>query len=370
MKIERVELFVLRLPLKRAYETSGARETHMTRVICRVESEGVVGWGESVAGELPWYSGETPRTVLYALEEFILPEILKRDLSGPEDVHKALGWIREHRMAKATVEMAVWDLFAKRAEKPLSALLGGTRDRILCGVAIGIQPSVGALVETIGRELEAGYLRVKLKIKPGLEVEIAEATRKEFPDLAFMLDANSAYTLADVDLFRRIDPTRPMMIEQPLAHDDLVDHAALQRRIATPICLDESIHSADDARKAIAIGATKIVNIKAGRVGGLASAKRLHDVCADQGIPVWCGGMLEMGIGRAHNVHLASLPNFRLPGDVSASARYFETEIIGEPFTVERDGTMKVPTGPGIGVTVLEDVIRKRALERKELRPG
>ena len=197
MKIERVELFVLRLPLKRAYETSGARETHMTRVICRAESEGAVGWGESVAGELPWYSGETPRTVLYALEEFILPEILKRDLSGPEDVHKALGWIREHRMAKATVEMAVWDLFAKRAEKPLSALLGGTRDRILCGVAIGIQPSVGALVETIGRELEAGYLRVKLKIKPGLEVEIAEATRKEFPDLAFMLDANSAYTLAD-----------------------------------------------------------------------------------------------------------------------------------------------------------------------------
>jgi o-succinylbenzoate synthase len=369
MRIEHVELFVVRLPLKRAYETSGARETHMTRVLCRVESEGAVGWGESVAGELPWYSGETPRTVLYALEEFILPELLKTDLAAPGDVHRTLGWIREHRMAKATAEMAVWDLFAKRASKPLSALLGGTRDRILCGVAIGIQPSIEELLETIRRELAGGYQRVKLKIKPGLEVRIAEATRAAFPDLAFMLDANSAYTLADVGLFKRIDPTRPTMIEQPLAHDDLVDHAELQRQIETPICLDESIHTADDARKAIAIGATGVINIKAGRVGGLASAKAIHDVCAASNIPVWCGGMLEMGIGRAHNVHLASLPNFRLPGDVSASARYFEREIIGEPFMVERDGTMRVPTKPGIGVTVLEDVIRKLALETKTVRP-
>jgi O-succinylbenzoate synthase len=369
MRLERVELFVLRLPLKLAYETSGARETHMTRVLCRVESEGAVGWGESVAGETPWYSGETARTVLYALEEFILPELLKADLAAPPDVDEKLGWIREHRMAKATVEMAVWDLFAKRAAKPLSVLLGGTRERILCGVAIGIQPSIEALMDTIRRELEGGYQRVKLKIKPGLEVEIAEATRRTFPDLPFMLDANSAYTLSNVELFKRIDPTHPMMIEQPLAHDDLVDHAALQREIKTPICLDESIHSGE-ARKAIAIGATRIVNIKAGRVGGLASAKRVHDVCAAHDVPVWCGGMLEMGIGRAHNVHLASLPNFRLPGDVSASERYFATEIIGEPFTVEKDGTMRVPTEPGIGVTVLEDVIRKLALERKELRPG
>jgi O-succinylbenzoate synthase len=264
--------------------------------------------------------------------------------------------------------MAVWDLFARRANKPLSALLGGTRDRILCGVAIGIQPSIDVLMETIRRELQGGYQRVKLKIKPGLEVEIAEATRKNFPDLAFMLDANSAYTLKDIALFKRIDPTKPTMIEQPLAHDDLVDHATLQRQITTPVCLDESIHTSEDARKAIDIGATKVINIKAGRVGGLASAKRVHDVCASRNIPVWCGGMLEMGIGRAHNVHLASLPNFRLPGDVSASARYFATEIIGEPFTVDKNGTMKVPTKPGIGVTVLEDVIRKIATERKEFR--
>ncbi len=364
MKLERVELFVVRLPLKNAYETSGARETHMTRVLCRVESEGVVGWGESVAGELPWYSGETWGTVLYALEEFILPELFKADLASAEDVDRKLAWIRDQRMAKATVEMAVWDLFAN------SVLLSGTCDRILCGGVIGIQPSIEALMETIRRELEGGYQRVKLKIKPGLEVQIAEATRKNFPNLAFMLDANSAYTLKDVALFKRIDPTKPTMIEQPLAYDDLVDHATLQRQIATPICLDESIHTSEDARKAIEIGATQVINIKAGRVGGLASAKRVHDVCASRDIPVWCGGMLEMGIGRAHNVHLASLPNFRVPGDVSASARYFETEIIGEPFTVEKDGTMRVPTKPGIGVTVLEDAIRKIATEHKEIRPS
>jgi O-succinylbenzoate synthase len=370
VKLERVELFVLRLPLKRAYETSGARETHMTRVLCRVESDGAVGWGESVAGESPWYSGETPRTVLYALEEFILPELFKTKLDKPDDTHHALEWIREHRMAKATVEMAIWDLFAKRARDPLSKLLGGTRDRILCGVAIGIQPSIEELLDTIRRELEGGYQRVKLKIKPGHDTKVAEAVRKAFPDLPFMLDANSAYTLDDIGVFKRIDKTRPTMIEQPLAHDDLVDHATLQHAISTPVCLDESIHTAEDARKAIGIGATRVVNIKAGRVGGLTSAKRVHDVCAAHDVPVWCGGMLEMGIGRAHNVHLASLPNFRLPGDVSASARYFETEIIGEPFTVEKDGTMRVPTQPGIGVTVLEDVIRELAVERKELRPG
>jgi O-succinylbenzoate synthase len=300
----------------------------------------------------------------------ILPQLLSTDLAGPADADAKLAWIREHRMAKATVEMAIWDLFAKRAGSPLSALLGGTRDRILCGVAIGIHPTVDALIETIERELSGGYQRVKLKIKPGADGHVAEAVRNRFPDLKFMLDANSAYSLADLPLFKRIDAYHPTMIEQPLAYDDIVDHATLQKAIATPVCLDESIHTSEDARKAIEIGATKVINIKAGRVGGHASAKRVHDVCADLEVPVWCGGMLEFGIGRAHNVHLASLPNFSLPGDVSASERYFETEIIGEPFTVEKDGTMKVPTGPGIGVTVLEDLIRKLALQTKEYRPA
>jgi O-succinylbenzoate synthase len=369
MRIERVELFLLRLPLKRAYETSGSRETHQTRVIARVESEGAVGWGESVAPELPWYSGETPQTVWYALDEIIVPALLAAELHRPEDTERLLSWIREHRMAKATLEMAIWDLFAKRDSQSLSKLLGGTRERILCGVAIGIQPSIEALLETIRRERAAGYQRVKVKIKPGWDASVAEAIRKEFPDLPFMLDANSAYTLADTPLFQRIDAYAPTMIEQPLAHDDIVDHAALQRAIKTPICLDESIHTGDDARKAIELGATRIINIKAGRVGGLASARRIHDVCLERRIPVWCGGMLEMGIGRAHNVHLASLPNFSLPGDVSASERYFATEIIGEPFTAQPDGTMRVPTGHGIGVTVLEKVIRKIAVRTKQYRP-
>jgi O-succinylbenzoate synthase len=368
MRIERVELFVVRLPLKRAYETSGSRETHQTRVIARVESEGAVGWGESVAPELPWYSGETPKTVWYALDEIIIPALLAADLHQPEDTERILAWIREHRMAKATLEMAIWDLFAKRDGRSLSKLLGGTRDRILCGVAIGIQPSIEDLLATIRRELSAGYQRVKVKIKPGWDGSVAEAIRDAFPDLAFMLDANSAYTLADAPLFKRIDAYAPTMIEQPLAHDDIVDHATLQREIKTPICLDESIHTGDDARKAIELGATRVINIKAGRVGGLTSARRIHDVCREAGVPVWCGGMLEMGIGRAHNVHLASLPNFTLPGDVSASERYFATEIIGEPFTVQTDGTMRVPTGPGIGVTVLEKVIRKMAVQTKEYR--
>ncbi len=368
VRIERVELFRLRLPLKRAYETSGSKETHQTRVIARVESEGAVGWGESVAPELPWYSAETPWTVWYALERILVPRLLRARLERPDDVDRELTWVREHRMAKATVEMAVWDLFAKRDGVPLSRLLGGTRSRIECGVAIGIQPSIAELLDVIDRELAGGYRRVKVKIKPGWDRDVARAIRERFPRLRFLLDANSAYSLADATVFQEIDGYGPMMIEQPLAFDDIVDHAALQRQIATPICLDESIHSADDARKAIQIGATRIVNIKAGRVGGLANAKRVHDVCARAGVPVWCGGMLEMGIGRAHNVHLSSLPNFTLPGDVSASARYFETEIVAEPFTVAADGTMAVPDGPGIGVTVLEGEIRGLAEETKELR--
>lgn len=370
MKLERVELFLLRMPLKHAYETSGSRETHQTRVIARVESEGAVGWGESVAPETPWYSGETPETVWWLLDAIAIPRLLAEELADPYDTGRVLGWIKDHRMAKATIEMAIWDLFAQRAGAPLSKLLGGTRDRILCGVAIGIQPSVEALLEKIALELEGGYQRVKVKIKPGWDGHVAEAIRNRYPDLPFQLDANSAYTLADVGLFKRIDAYTPLLVEQPLAEDDIIDHATLQRQILTPVCLDESIHSAEDARKAIEIGATRVINIKAGRVGGLAESKRIHDVCAEHEIPVWCGGMLEMGIGRAANVHLASLENFRLPGDVSASARYFETEIIGEPFTVEKDGTMRVPTGPGLGVTVLETAIRRSALRTQEYRPA
>jgi len=369
VRLERVELFLVRLPLKRPYETSMAVETHETHVIVRVESEGAVGWGESVANETPWYSGETPSTVWVLLEEVIIPQLFATEIDHPRDASVALSWIREARMAKACAEMAIWDLGSKQAGQSLSRFLGGSGDRIDCGVAIGLHPTTEALLARIEEELADGYKRVKLKIKPGQDAAIAEAVRTKWPELPFMLDANSAYSLADAPTFERIDATRPMMIEQPLAHDDIVDHASLQKRIRTPICLDESIHHAEDARKAIGIGATRIVNIKAGRVGGLAESIRVHDVCRAGGVPVWCGGMLEMGIGRAHNVHLSTLPGFTLPGDVAASKRYFATEIIGEPFEVESDGTMRVPQGPGIGVTVLEDLIRRVALRRAELRP-
>jgi len=370
VKIERVELFLVKLPLKRPYTTSMATETHGTRVLVRVEAEGAAGWGESVANEDPWYSGETPTTVWHLIEDIIAPRLLVLEIAHPRDVSIALSTIRENPMAKAAVEMAIWDAAAKQAGVPLAEMLGGSRDRILCGVAIGLQPGLDVLMERIDEELAAGYQRVKLKIKPGQDVAIAEAVRARYPDLPFMLDANSAYALDQAPVFERIDATRPTMIEQPLAHDDMIDHAALQKRIETPICLDESIRHGEDARKAIAIGATKIINIKSGRVGGLAEAVRIHDVCREHNVPVWCGGMLEMGIGRAHNVHLASLPNFSLPGDVAASSRYFEREIIGEPFEVRGDGTMRVPTGPGIGVTVLENDIRKMAQRTGKVRPA
>jgi len=366
MRIERVELFELRLPLKRAYETSGSRETHQTRVIARVESEGAVGWGESVAPELPWYSGETPRTVWYVLDEIIVPALLAAELHQPEDTERLLAWIREHRMAKATLEMAIWDLFAKRDGRSLSKLLGGTRDRILCGVAIGIQPSIEELLATIRRELTAGYQRVKVKIKPGWDASVAEAIRNEFPDLPFMLDANSAYTLADAPVFKRIDAYLPMMIEQPLAHDDIVDHAQLQRALKTPICLDESIHTAEDARKALDLGSGKIINIKVSRLGGLDEAKKVHDLCRERGVPVWCGGMHEYGVGRAANVAICSLPGFVLPGDVSGSDKYYAEDIVDPPILATK-GAIAVPDGPGLGWTPNEERIRKHTIRELTL---
>ena len=360
MRIDRVELFLLRLPLKKPFETSFGVDKHRTPILCRVESEGAVGWSECVAQERPEYSSETVESCWHALVDFLVPRVTGVDVDH-ETVADRFAGVRGNHMARATLEMAVWDLAAKRRRVSLATLLGGTRDRILSGVSIGLQASLDALVETVRQERGAGYLRIKMKIKPGMDAQIAERIRREFSDLEFMLDANSAYTLADTPLFQRIDATRPMMIEQPLAHDDIIDHATLQRAIRTPICLDESIHTAEDARKAIGIGATRVINIKAGRVGGLREAKRIHDVAERSGVPVWCGGMLETGIGRAHNVHLASLLNFRLPGDVSASDRYFETELIAQPFALARDGTIAVPRDPGIGVTVLEERVRELA---------
>jgi O-succinylbenzoate synthase len=302
--------------------------------------------------------------VWHIIADFIAPRVLGASFAHPRELFPALKAIRGHHMAKAAVEMAAWDLFAKQRGEPLSRVLGGTRDRIASGVSIGIQRSLDELAARVERELAAGYQRIKIKIKPGWDLDPVETVRARFGAIPLMVDANAAYTPADADHLAQLDRFDLMMIEQPLDYDDIADHAALQRRLTTPICLDESIKSADVAREAIAAGACRIINIKPGRVGGFAESIRLHDLCASHGIPVWHGGMLESGIGRAANVHLAALPNFLLPGDIAASKRYFDPDLIEPPIEVAADGTIAVPTAPGIGVTIRQDRIDAATLRR------
>lgn len=368
MKIERLELRLLKLPLVHFFETSFGRIYDKHFILVRVDGGGVSGYGECVAESDPYYSSETNDTVWHIIESFIAPRVIGVDFAHPRDVFPALKAIRGHNMAKAAVEMAAWDLFARQRGEPLGKALGGTRDRIASGVSIGIQDSLPQLAEKVGRELEAGYQRIKIKIKPGWDLGAVEVVRTHFPAIKLMVDANAAYTLADADHLTHFDQYDLMMIEQPLDYDDVGDHAAIQKRLKTPICLDESIKTVNIAREAIAAGACRIINIKPGRVGGFAESIRLHDLCASSGIPVWHGGMLESGIGRAANIHLASLPNFTIPGDIAASKRYFSPDLIDPPIEVAADGTIAVPTGHGIGVNVCEDRIEKATLRKSELR--
>jgi o-succinylbenzoate synthase len=368
MKIERVEIREIRLPLVHFFETSFGRTTARRIVLVRVEADGLTGWGEVSAGEDPFYSHEDPETAWHILKDYLIPWSLKREWSSASDIAPRFHPIRGHNMAKAALENALWDVEAQQKNLPLACLLGGSLTEIPCGVSIGIQNSVEELLEKIQRELDAGYQRIKIKIKPGWDVEILDRVRARFPRIALMADANSAYTLADVARLKELDRFYLMMIEQPLGWEDLVDHARLQRELSTPICLDESIHSADDARKAIEIGAGKIVNIKLGRVGGFTSARAVQDVCRAKNIPVWCGGMLESGIGRAHNIALSALPGFTLPGDVSASRRYWKQDITDPEVTVSARGTIKIPQAPGLGFAAnLERIeaatVRKESFE-------
>jgi O-succinylbenzoate synthase len=349
MRLERVEARHLALPLLRPFETSFGRTTRKEFLLLAVSAEGLTGYGECVADVDPYYLPETLGTVLHILEQFLVPRALATDLTRPEDLAPALRQVRGHEMAKAALEMAVFDLFARRAGVPLYRLLGGRPGFIAAGVSIGLQPDAAALVERVEAEVAAGYRRIKIKIKPGQDLALVEAVRSRFPEVPLMADANSAYTLADVPLFQALDACGLTMIEQPLGWDDIVDHATLQARIRTPVCLDESIRSADDARRALALGACRVVNVKAGRVGGFAGSRAVHDVCVAAGVPVWCGGMLESGVGRLANVHLQTLPGFTLPGDTSASARYFAEDLVEPPVTVTRDGLIAVPEGPGLG---------------------
>jgi len=367
--IERLELRILRLPLVRFFETSFGRVYDRTFLLVRLDGGGLTAWGECVADNDPYYSAETVETAWHVISTFLAPLVLGVEFSHPRDVFPALRRVRGHHMAKAAIEMAAWDLYAKQAGMPLSAALGGTRTRVAAGVSIGIQDSLEQLTDRVAAELAEGYQRVKIKVKPGWDLAAAAAVRRRFGQVPLMVDANAAYGLDDAAHLARLDEFDLMMIEQPLDYDDIADHAALQRRLATPLCLDESIHSVRRGREAIEAGACRIINIKPGRVGGHGESVRLHDLCASRGIPVWHGGMLESGIGRAHNLHLSSLPNFSLPGDVAASRRYYEPDLIDPPIDVAPDGTIGVPTGPGIGVHVVSERVERATIRRLEMTP-
>ena len=365
--IESIELREIRLPLIHFFETSFGRTTERQIVLARViDADGAEGWGECTAGEGPFYSYEWTETAWATLREFLAPMVIGKNIESAAQAFGLMERLRGHRMAKATIETACWDLEAKRAGVPLWKHLGGVRSELACGVSIGIQDTPEILLEKIRKELDAGYQRIKIKIKPGWDLKIIERVRKEFPDIRLMGDANSAYKLADVSLFQQLDQFNLMMLEQPLAHDDIFDHATLQRQIQTPVCLDESIQSAEGAAHGISLGSCRIINVKLGRVGGHTEAKRVEAVTCDNEIPIWCGGMLESGIGRAHNIAMSTLANFTLPGDVSASARYWEEDIIDPPVTVSTRGTIKPPDAPGIGYAV--NLSRIEALTvRKEI---
>ena len=364
MKIERVEVRHLALPLLRPFETSFGRTTRKEFLLLAVSADGITGYGECVADVDPYYLPETLGTARHILESFLVPLALTLDLPEPWALWPALARVRGHEMAKAALEMAVFDLWARRDDLPLYRVLGGRNGFIQAGVSIGLQADEAALLERVEAEVAAGYRRIKIKIKPGHDRALVEAVRARFPDLPLMVDANSAYRLADLPLFTALDDYGLTMIEQPLSWDDIVDHAALQRRIRTPICLDESIRSAEDARRALSLDACRVVNIKPGRVGGFASSRAVHDVCRTAGIPVWCGGMLESGVGRLANVHLQTLPGFTLPGDTSASARYFDEDIVDPPVVVTPDGLIAVPEGPGLGHDLVWPRIERATVAR------
>jgi len=337
------------MPLVTPFETSFGRVKDRRMLLVEAESDGVSGWGECVAGEGPFYAPETVETAWHILRDFIWPNLKGREFATAATIWAALDPIRGHNMAKGAIEAAVWDAEAKQRDMPLWKLLGGVRSEIACGVSIGIKGTLEELIATVERELAAGYQRIKIKIKPGLDVGPVEKLRQQFPHIRLMVDANSAYCLTDWPQLKRLEAYYLMMIEQPLGWDDIFSHVELQRKLETPICLDECIHTEEQARAAIELGACRIINMKLGRVGGYTPAKRIHDLCLSKQIPVWCGGMLESGIGRAHNIALSTLEGFSLPGDVTASRRYWVEDVIEPEVVVTRDGTIKVPDGPGIG---------------------
>jgi o-succinylbenzoate synthase len=365
MKIETITLREIRMPLVHFFETSFGRVYSRRILLLTAGCEGVEGWGECVAAEDPFYSSEWIETAWATIKEYLAPAVLGRPLSAAHEVAGLMAQVRGHRMAKAAIENAAWDAEAKQKQQPLWKLLGGTTREIQCGVSIGIQDSIEQLLDKIETELAAGYRRIKVKVKPGWDINVLERIRSRWPEILLSCDANSAYRLDEVEHLRKFDRFELLMIEQPLWNDDIYYHARLQRELKTAICLDESIRHARDGAAAVETGACRIVNVKVGRVGGFSEAKKVHDVCHDNHVPVWCGGMLETGVGRAHNIALSTLQNFRLPGDVSASKRYWAEDIIEPEVVVSPQGTITVSDEPGTGYRIREDLIEKLAV-RKE----
>jgi len=364
IRVDRVRLLHVEMPLVHPFETSFGRTTTRGTVLVEVVAGGLSGWGELTAHEAPTFSYETIETARHVLSEFLIPALLGGSFEHPADFVRAVRFVRGHPMAKAALEGALCDLAARASGVSLSRFLGGVRDRVEVGVSLGIEPTIDALLARIDRFGALGYRRIKLKIKPGWDHEVLEAVRKRHPALPLTVDANAAYTALDFDRLQALDAYDLVYVEQPLPYDDFVDHARLQKKMKTDLCLDESITGPSACRAALALKSGRVVNIKLGRVGGHAEARKVHDLCQGAGVPVWCGGMLETGIGRAHNVALATLPNFLLPGDISASDRYYAPDLIDPPFRLADDGTLAVPEGPGIGVHI--DAERLRAVTRHE----
>lgn len=365
-RIDSITLRHVRMPLVHFFETSFSRTYERDIILVEAKSGRVSGWGEVTAGEHPFYNEEWTGSIWPLLTRYIVPRLLGHTLYSPDEVYPRLQHIRGHLMARGGAEAAVWDLYSRLQNRPLWQTIGGGEHKnIACGVSIGIQDSVDQLLSKVEAELAAGYRRIKVKIKPGWDIDVIRAIRSRFGAIPLMADANSAYTLDDLEHLKQLDEFQLMMIEQPLAHDDIIDHAHLQSHLKTPICLDECIRSAHHAQQAIALRAGRIINIKLGRVGGFAEAKRVHDVCQAAGIPVWCGGMLESGIGRAHNIALSTLPNFTLPGDVSASKRYWKRDVVHPEVQVDEHGFIAVRDEVGFGYAIDTKYIESIAVQKQ-----
>jgi o-succinylbenzoate synthase len=370
MKIQAITLREIRMPLVHFFETSFGRIQSRRILLVTVHCEGVDGWGECVAEAAPYYSSEWFESAWATIQCYLAPALVGHSLGAARECGPLMARVREHHMAKAAIENALWDAEARQKQQPLWRLLGGTRKEIPCGVSIGIQDSVEQLLDKIQTELAAGYRRIKVKVKPGWDLKVLERVRSRWPDIVLSCDANSAYTLDEVEHLRSFDQFNLLMIEQPLWNDDVYYHARLQKELRTAICLDESIHHARDAAQAIEIGACRIINIKVGRVGGFSEARKIHDVCSSHKIPVWCGGMLESGVGRAQNIALSTLENFRLPGDVSASKRYWRQDIVEPEVEVTPQGTILIRDEPGTGYRIREDLIDRLTSRKETVRAG